>query len=370
MKKKLIQMTGSCILSLLIFSYCQKEPQRTATSSGNAQVEYKPVLTENPPNYPASANDNLAMLGRVLFYDKQLSANNNIACATCHQQQHAFCDNRQFSMGTTNLTTTRNSPTIFNRGGRLFWDGRANSFSDLSLRPVRNPVEMNVQDPKALADRLSAIDYYKQLIPKAFPGRTVLDSNLMKTALAEFLKNFNFSDNKFNRAQQGLESLTQAEQTGSNVFFGKANCFQCHHVIKDSMPGPGTGSGYGAVDFSHNIGLDENYADAGVANVSHLSSDVGAFMMPVLLNIEFTGPYMHDGRFKTLEEVVEHYNSGIKAHPNLDRFLRQNFSPGGLPVKMNLTQTEKDGLVAFLKTFSDHSIFTDSKFSDPFVAIK
>jgi cytochrome c peroxidase len=172
------------------------------------------------------------------------------------------------------------------------------------------------------------------------------------------------------------------------VFFGKGHCSECHH-IEDPFPG---GNGYGFTDTDFNIGLDQTYQDNGVGSITNDPNDAGRFMVPVLLNVEFTAPYMHDGRFKTLEEVIEHYNSGIKNHPNLDFNLRDLSSLENLadeqilqlldanhngeieqaeilvlpPVRLNLTSAEKKGLVDFLKTLSDPSIFSDKKFSDPF----
>lgn len=262
------------------------------------------------------------------------------------------------------LNTPKEIHPPFSRKMVAFWDGRASNLMDLVFRPIRNKVEMNVSDVNTLMDRISSLDYYAYMFKHAYPGMTRVDSNMIKSAISEFLRNFTFSNTKFARSQRGEVALTKTEADGKDLFFGKALCASCHHIDAGFNNGPGFGGGgYGFTDESHNIGLDAVDADKGVGNVSKNSKDMGAFMMPVLLNVENTAPYMHDGRFKTLEEVVEHYNNGIKNNPNLDIVLRS----GGMPVKLNLSNYDKDALVSFLKTLTDPNITKDPKFSDPFV---
>jgi cytochrome c peroxidase len=367
MKTNFIMYVTVGTLCVALYTGCGKKDSPPVTST----TDVTPSLPETPPDFPTSGNDNLASLGRVLFYDKQLSANDNIACASCHQQENAFCDSRQFSPGTDHQLGNRNAPSIFNRQGRMFWDGRAASMKDLSMRPIKNPIEMNMPNLKELASKLSHIDYYQPLIKKAFNGKTEMDSSMLKDALTEFLVNFNFSNNKFSQSQKGQVQLTQDEQIGKDIFFSKGQCFQCHHVAGEgNFPGTPPPSGYGNADFSHNIGLDQTYADPGVGGITKNQKDIGAFMLPVLLNIEYTAPYMHDGRFATLEEVVEHYSTEIEPHANLSRFLRQNGDVNGAPLRLNFTSSEKKGLVAFLKTLSDPSVLNDTRFSNPFVSKK
>src|SRR5688572_8017903 len=201
MKTKVIILAAVVITAAIAFTSCRKEIPRT-TLSDSKDV---PVLPEEPYDYPASDNDYLAALGRVLFYEKELSSNKNISCGSCHKQSSAFTDNLRLSPGTDNLTGDRNTPSLFARNGRLFCDGRSHSFPDLALRPIRNSVEMNVQDVSYLMERIASIDYYAHLFPYAFPkmnqpgGAKYIDSNSVKIAIAEFLKNFNFSDTKFER---------------------------------------------------------------------------------------------------------------------------------------------------------------------------
>jgi cytochrome c peroxidase len=374
-----------CAAALVLWLAACRKPEKMPVSDSYSSA---PVLPETPYHYSFSVNDNAAALGRVLFYDKNLSLNNTIACASCHQQSKAFCDNLQFSTGLNDGKTARNAPSVFAKSGRMFWDGRAFNLSQLVLMPVKNHVEMNFGDLNALASKISSISYYPDLFKKAYPGMAI-DSTTIRSALTQFIINFNFSQNRFNTSRKNPGTLTAEELIGKNIFFGNGNCSKCHHI---ENPDSSSGGGYGFTDEDHNIGLDVEYSDNGIGNISHNPADNGKFMMPVLLNVEYTAPYMHDGRFKTLEDVVEHYNSGIQAHPNLDLNLRDlgalsNLDPLSLlnaldknnnsfidpeeisqfpPRRLNLSDAEKKGLVSFLKTLSDPSVFTDKKFSNPF----
>jgi cytochrome c peroxidase len=364
MKIKFILSLLMLCLITLSFTFCNKPAPYSAKLTDSPM---KPVLPEAPYDYPASDNDYLASLGRVLFFDKELSINKNISCGSCHKQENAFCDNKQFSKGTYNLLTKRNSPSIFAKNSRLFWDGRSTHMEDLVFRPVKDEVEMSIHDVQTMIQRINSIDYYAYIFPYAFPNYKKIDSGMIKRALAEFLMNFNFSDTKFSRSRKGLETLTASESIGKDLFFGKAKCSQCHHIENDNFNNPNQNSGYGSTEESHNIGLSTVITDRGVGAITGNSHEEGAFMMPVLLNVEFTAPYMHDGSLKTLEEVIDHYDHNVKSNPNLDFRLTNNFSVGGSPQNLHLSTAEKKGLVDFLKTLSDPSILTDERFSDPFV---
>ena len=264
--------------------------------------------------------------------------------------------------------------------------------SQLVFMPVQNHVEMKFSDLGELRQKINRINYYKPLIKKVFRSEYIEEEDV-RAAMLEFLKNFDFSRNKFARHQANMERLDPSEENGKEIFFSKGRCSNCHHLGTGGQGGQG--SGYGAVspNLIFNIGLDDEYKDKGVGARTGASEDYGKFLVPVLLNVEYTSPYMHDGRFKTLDEVVEHYNSGIKNHANLDPQLRDLSSLGkGLPdsellrladknhngtleinevsgfppVRLGLSSSEKRDLVAFLKTLSDPSILTDGKFSDPF----
>jgi cytochrome c peroxidase len=383
--------TKFTFLGLLIVIAIISCKKNNPSDSMDESYSATPLLPEVQDNYTQSSNDAMATLGRVLFYDRSLSLNNSVSCGSCHQQSKAFCDNLQFSVGLEDQHTSRNTPSIFAKTGRMFWDGRASSMQDLVLRPIKNHVEMKFENLEALAAKVAKISYYPELFNKAF-GNTFIDSSRIKLAISEFLRNFNFSDNKFNRTEKSMERLSASENLGKTVFFSKGKCSTCHHIESQNTFMDSTKTGYGFTNMEFNIGLDQVYSDNGTGAITRNSSQDGKFMVPVLLNVEYTAPYMHDGRFKTLEEVVEHYNSGIQNHPNLDAELRdlskfENMSENELmaaldlnkngvlesseiatipPARLNLTDAEKKGLVAFLKTMSDPNIFTDARFRNPF----
>jgi cytochrome c peroxidase len=328
-----------------------------------------------------SNNDHLPTLGRVLFYDQKMSLNNSVSCGSCHQQRKAFADGKQFSTGLRDEKTRRNSPAIIKHNAGLFWDGRAESFHDLVIMPLENHVEMMNYDVSKLEAKVASISYYPSLFINAF-GSPEVTIEKIQTAVAAFMENFNFTNNKNWQVWTGAAQFTAEERTGRDLFWGKAKCISCHSgQVFEGWPG-------GAAC----VGLDETYKDNGVGELTHAQGDNARFRIPSLLNIEYTAPYMHDGRFNTLEEVVEHYNSGVKNHPNLSWELRdisqfENLSSSELilqfdndhngsltidelslsPVKLNLTAEEKRALVSFLKTLSDPSVYTDERFSDPFV---
>ena len=391
MKTKISLSALVILLTAVVIISCKKPDMNT---TANEEYTATPNLPDVPDDYKASYNDNLAALGRVLFYDKNLSLNNSVSCSSCHQQARAFCDNQQFSTGVENLKTVRNTPSIFAKQSRVFWDGRASSLEDLVLRPVKNHVEMKIDNLNNLAKKLSDLEYYPDLFKKAFPSKNKIDSTMIQLALNEFLINFDFSKNKFTQSRANTASLNASESLGESVFFSKGRCSQCHHIEnRNVFPGDSSSTGYGVTNESHNIGLNTVYVDNGVGAFTGNPSQNGEFMIPALLNVEFTAPYMHDGRFKTLEQVVEHYNSGIQNHPNLDIILRETGNLADMsdeeliskfdknhngfiedfeiesipPVRLGLSPSEKKGLVDFLKTLSDQNILSDPKFSNPFV---
>lgn len=368
-------------IGLVFFiSSCKKEVPPATTSS---VLFDEPLLASNPPNFEKSSNDNLAQLGRVLFYDRKLSLDNTISCGSCHLQEKAFADDGKFSTGINGQKSTRNAPTVFPKEGQMFWDGRGSNLDEMVLMPITNPMEMNFTDLTKLCEKLSNTNYYPKLFGKAF-GDERITTDKVRSALKEFVKNFSFTKNKFAAANSSGSIFSAEEKTGKNLFFGKAKCSECHHIEATKS------NGYGVTNEAHNIGLDYEYADKGVGDITKDRSKDGQYFNPVLLNIEMTAPYMHDGRFQTLEEVIEHYDSKVVDNPNLDWRLLDYSDFGSLRDALNsldrnrngqidrdeskqrgaqnlhLTDYEKSSLVAFLRTLSDLSCITDSKFSDPF----
>lgn len=299
-----------------------------------------------------------AQLGRVLFYDKRMSLNNTVSCGSCHHQALAFSDRMSVSAGFGGRTTHRNSMSINNPAtfNNLFWDSRAKSTMDLSLRPVFDHIEMGMESEAMLENKLALESYYAPLFKAAF-GTEEVTKKRIALAITHFLSSMVTMNSKNDRVRAGTEKFTAFEQMGHDLFFSnRANCSKCHNGNNFSAPDePGGTYGGPAVAGTANVGLDKIYADNGKGN--------GKFRIPSLRNIELTGPYMHDGRFATLEAVVDHYSKGIQSHPNLDDNLK---TKTGQPMRMNFTDEERDALVSFLRTLTDVSFVTDKKFSDPF----
>lgn len=299
-----------------------------------------------------------ATLGRALFYDKRLSANFSIACSSCHQPQHGFSDPRKFSTGFEGGTTSRNSMGLSNarwyQRGHFFWDERAATLEDQVLQPVQNPVEMGMT-LDVLTNRLAGEPFYGTLFTAAF-GTPEVTSERISHALAQFVRSIVSTHSKYDEGVTvRFANFTAQENLGRQIFFGRvgnATCSACHGT-DNFVPGPNI----------NNNGLENPYVDKGLGAITGRPQDEGKFKVPSLRNIALTAPYMHDGRFATLEEVVEFYNSGVVDHPNLSPPLRR---PDGSPLRLNLSDTEKAALVAFLKTLTDESMTTNEMYSDPF----
>lgn len=315
--------------------------------------------TMGPAN-PVVSNHG-ATLGRVLFYDTRLSINNSISCASCHKQELAFSDNAQFSKGFGGKITPRNSMAIINSGlnHNLFWDSRVHSVTQLALEPVRNHIEMGMESMEVLEKKLAATDFYPELFAKAY-GKSAITSASIADAMAQFVCSIISSNSKFDKGvASNFSNFTELEKMGRALFFSsKAKCSECHAGSNFSAPdNPHSNDPYGSPEIGGTavIGLELSAKDKGKNN--------GAFRIPSLRNVGLTAPYMHDGRFASLDQVVDHYNSGIQAHPDLDpKFIDKD----GKPLKMNLNAIEKKALVAFLKTLTDESITKDPRYSNPF----
>lgn len=345
---------------------------------------YTASLVRDNDNTPADnpiTNDG-ATLGRVLFYDKTLSANRTVACASCHAQEHGFSDTRQFSKGFDGGLTGRNSMGLaearYYRNGRFFWDERADTLEEQVLMPIQNEVEMGLTLDE-LVKRVAAQDYYPPLFEKAF-GDDEVSSDRISRALAQFVRSIVSFQSRFDDGMAKVVSITDPfpgytpqENQGKALFLGKAGCAACH---LDSGPPPaGTPPGQPPprvnlavffIDIATNNGLPPGaLEDNGAGDITGNPADDNRFKSPSLRNVALTAPFMHDGRFKTLDEVVNHYDSGVQASPNLDPRLRV---PGTTePRKLNLSAQEKAALVAFLGTLTDDVLLSDPKYESPFV---
>ena len=307
-----------------------------------------------PANNPLTVEG--VALGKKLFFDSLLSATNTIACASCHLQTQAFADNKRFSVGVEGRVGTRNSMPLFNLGWaemfnqtphRFFWDGRKASMEDQVLGPIGDPLEMN-QDLAELVIELRAKPEYPPMFKKAFGSDSITIKGLMM-AIAQFERTLISGNSKFDKYLRFEADLTEQELNGYAIYSteGKGDCFHCHAVSPLFT------------DFSmRNNGLDSVVEGKGLGAITGNPLHMGMFKTPSLRNLSFTAPYMHDGRFNTLEEVVEFYNSQTKDNPTTDAAIRKHFKEGGL----NLTNKEKADLVAFLKTLNDEDFLTNPNF--------
>jgi len=291
-------------------------------------------------------------LGRYLFYEKKLSADNSLSCGGCHFAENGFSDPRQFSPGIDNISGDRNAMAIINLAfqQRFFWDGRKLEMETQALEPIPNPIEMHQSWGDAVA-KIQADTLYPPLFRKAFGTEKVTVDRIVK-AIAQFERTMISSNSKFDRFLQGQEPLTPSELRGYDLFNSEAgDCFHCHGDIS---------SGFQFSDgLFHNNGLDSVFTDLGLFNITGLESDKGKFKSTTLRNIEYTAPYMHDGRFSTLEEVIDHYDMG--GHPSAT--LDPNMKAVG--VGRNWTSQQKEDLVNFLKALSDPSFISNPAFSNP-----
>ncbi|KIG12896.1 putative cytochrome-c peroxidase [Enhygromyxa salina] len=390
----------------LLLVACDAEVSNTDTGTDTTRNEADPALDE--PVLPATlldyghdlpahfqtplvdAADNTpgdnqitdagATLGRVLFWDRQLSHNRTVACGSCHEPSTGFSDTATLSEGFAGDLTGRNSMPLANlrwyERGAMFWDERADTLEDQVLMPIQDTAEMGLTLDE-LVTRVGSTDYYAPLFEAAFGDATV-SSERISLALAQFVRSIASYRSAWDEGvalvggdvAQDLPNFTPQQNRGKDLFFGQGRCGGCHMPGSPLTPPPPGGQpppldnlALWFVGEPVNNGLIDA-SDDGVGGTTGLAADDGKFKSPSLRNVALTGPYMHDGRFATLAEVVEHYNSGIEAHPNLDPRLRDPQS--GNPIRLNLSPMDRAALVAFLGTLTDPTLADDPRWSDPF----
>lgn len=310
-----------------------------------------------PPDNPLT--DDGATLGRVLFYDTRLSANSTTSCGSCHVQAHAFADTKPASKGLHGGLTNRRAMPLVNlryyHRSRFFWDERAGNLEEMVLLPIQNRIEMG-QDLTKVVDVLARDATYSGLFTRAFGDRQVTDQRIGK-ALAQFVRSIVSYQSRYDAGRAHAESahddfdnFTRQENRGKALFM--RNCSTCH--MKD-------GNEHFFVPTPANTGLRGNdpKADGGVGDVTLRPVDLGSFKSPSLRNVAVTAPYGHDGRFATLDALIDHYSDNAILDPNLGYMV-----PVG-PLKF--TASEKAALMAFLDTLTDQTLLTDARFSNPFV---
>jgi len=344
-------------------------------------------ITPGVDNTPASnpITDGGGTLGRVLFNDRLLSVDGSVACASCHRADAGFADTVAASTGVAG-TTARNSMGLvevrYYARGRMFWDERASSVEDQVLRPIQDEVEMGLSLDE-LVDRVASTSYYQPLFEAAFGDDTVTSERIAR-ALAQYVRSLASYASKWDVGVVQVASIaepfpnyTAEENRGKALFFGQHDpatrglCGSCHmreNPLATLPPGPGPQPPLVNLAFFQTIGPSDNglpprEGDLGVGGQTNNPRDNNLFKPSSLRNVALTAPYMHDGRFATLEEVIDFYDHGITATPNLHPALRDQ---NGTPLRLNLSTADKAALVAFLSTLTDTSLATDPRFADPF----
>ncbi|WP_333599509.1 cytochrome-c peroxidase [Flavobacterium sp.] len=343
-------------------------PLHFTSNDGGALASSINGLDNTPEDNPVT--DAGATLGRVLFYDINLSQNKTIACASCHRQNLGFSDSPVHSLGFSQIPTRRHSIALVNQRyyqrGRFFWDERAATLEDQVLMPMLDQNEMGLTTAQIL-QRVSERPFYSSLFQLAFGSGNITTDRISK-ALAQFIRSIVSSQSRYDdgRAQvtsmqQPFPNFTAEENQGKALFLkpvaqGGAGCFNCHTT--EAFVSPNSGPKNNGLDLvsTNDFGAFETF--------SGNSNFKGAFKIPTLRNIAVSAPYMHDGRFQTLQQVVEHYNSGVKNHPNLSPLLKD---ADGNPQQLNLTEAQKAALVAFLRTLTDTNVLTNEKWGDPYI---
>lgn len=273
-------------------------------------------------------------LGRILVFDKRLSKDNTIACMSCHLPQKGFTDGMPVATGIKGLKGGRSAPASFNRvySKAQFWDGRAATLEDQSIGPFINPIEHGFKTHDEMVAKMKKIPGYRKLFQEVF-GREIMIEDVGR-AIASFQRTVLSGNSAVDKFDIGADqnALSDSAKRGLELFRGKARCTRCH-------------SGFNFTDEKfHNIGIgwDTNTVDLGRYMITNAPEDIGAFKTPTLREIARTGPYMHDGRFKTLEDVVNFYNQGGIKNPHLDNTI----------IPLELTEEEKQDLVAMLKSLN------------------
>jgi cytochrome c peroxidase len=334
-------------IAIVAFISCQKEIKENAP-------KLTPLVlnTNGLPDMIIPANNPLTeeavALGRKLFWDPILSANNTQSCGNCHNPSFAFVDStNQFSKGIDGFFGNRNSMTLANIGysSTLFWDGRASTLEEQALGPIQNPVEMhNTLENMVLhlkADKNYPLEFYKVF------GSVEIVPEMVAKVISSFERTMISNNSKFDKYQRGEISLTAQETRGKNLFvdMNKGDCNHCHTL----------GANFTDFEF-RNTGLDSIPIDLGRYEVTKNHEDKGKMKTPTLRNIELTAPYMHDGRFETLFQCIEHYNKNFKYTENLDPNLEHS-------IKGRLTYSEIDDIIVFLKTLTDYEFINNKKFT-------
>ncbi len=350
---------------LMLQTACKKDPPPETVVVTYDDTPYQLAYGDFPP--PPIPDDNQltrqgVQLGRMLFYDTRLSLDGSQSCASCHLQDYGFSDSARFSIGVEGLPGKRQAMAAVNlawNSNEFFWDGRAHLLRDQVLMPIEDPLEMN-EVLAAVVAKLEADTMYTNQFIRAF-GDSEVTTVRMALALEQFLFSIVSTESKYDRFLRGQVTLTPEEERGRELFFAEYNPFfpavsgaDCQHCH--------SGKNFENDKYLNNgLDSDADMTDLGREDVTGNPNDKGKFKVTSLRNIELTAPYMHDGRFQTLEEVVDHYDHGLQPSSTLDITLENTRVTG-----LMLTAQDKAALVAFLKTLTDPSLATNPAYSSPF----
>lgn len=363
--KRAIQIVSAVICTYAMIGCNQNtdeitEPYRIVTQDTTPYVI-------DPGSFPTpSFNGNTptiegVRLGRMLFYEKALSKDNSISCGSCHLQEHAFTDPERFSEGVMGSRGMRQAMSVFNTAwhtNEFFWDGRAHLLRDQALKPIQDPLEMNETLPNVI-EKLNADFKYPNQFIRAF-GDALISEERIALALEQFMNSIVSNQSKYDQYLAGSAILSPSEERGRTLYFSEynpsfpeqsgADCAHCHG-----------GNNFDNNRYMNN-GLDaeENQLDIGREEVTGLPEDRAKFKVPSLRNVALTAPYMHDGRFTTLLQVINHYDHGLKKSPTLDPALEYTTQTG-----LQLSEQDKQDLIAFLKTLTDSALITNEAYADP-----
>lgn len=344
MKKQIFVLAVICSITMVA---CLKDPAITLGDGHNhthldlnipAGLPPMPIPSDNPMTKEG------VYLGRKLFHEKLLSRTNTISCASCHQLSHYTIDSvGALSIGVENRLGTRNSMPLFNIGysPTFFWDGGSPNLESQVLGPIANPLEMD-EKIEHVINKLQNHPEYPSLFKAAFGSDKVSSKHIMQ-AIAQFERTMISANSKYDKYKRGETTLTAEEKRGLDVYMleEKGDCFHCHSL----------GSTFTDFEF-RNTGLDSIPVDRGRYLITLNPADDGKFRTPTLRNIAMTGPYMHDGRFKTLRECIEHYNTGFKYTKNLAPDLKH-------ATKGRMSEQDITDLIAFLRTLTDYDFINN-----------
>jgi cytochrome c peroxidase len=360
MKLKLIILIG---LSVSIFVVSCKDDNNEPLGVVQDNTPY--IMSYGSFTTPNFAADNQLTvqgvhLGRMLFYEKKMSGDGTMACGSCHFQQFAFTDSARLSIGIGGEKGSRNAMSVFNMAwneNQFFWDGRSDLLRHQSLMPIQDKLEMDETLENVVA-KLSESQIYRDQFIRVF-GTDEITSEKISFALEQFMNSITSTNSKYDDFLLDSNVFSKSEKRGFDLFTtdynpffpdeSGADCQHCHSGLNFEN------------DKYMNNGLDAIFIDNGRGETTKNAADNGKFKVVSLRNIALTAPYMHDGRFRTLEEVVNHYNSGIVSSATLDPALEQTREKG-----LFLTEQDKTDLVAFLKTLTDKDLTTNSEYSSPF----